>query len=142
VHCNPDGMPRQCLCLYAEIIVSDDQVFCEINFSLEYNPPMPPNTAEIRPPSTGQILGQAITIYRRNFWTFIGIITLVQVPVALLQFLLSLSFYDKTTVSQSADAALHRLVVDGLGPPSASSDSWSTRASGSAGYRYAGTHWR
>jgi Membrane domain of glycerophosphoryl diester phosphodiesterase len=39
----------------------------------------------LRPLHLGELLDQAIRLYRRNFWTFIGIIALVYVPVMILQ---------------------------------------------------------
>ncbi len=44
----------------------------------------------LRPLGMGQLLDQAVRLYRRNFLTFIGIIAIVQIPVALLQFVFSL----------------------------------------------------
>jgi hypothetical protein len=41
---------------------------------------------ELRPLSMGQILDQAFSIYRRNFWTFAGLMAVVQIPLALAQF--------------------------------------------------------
>jgi hypothetical protein len=39
----------------------------------------------LRPLGIGQLLDQAIRLYRRNFFKFIGIIVIVQVPLSLLQ---------------------------------------------------------
>lgn len=44
----------------------------------------------LRPLGLGELLDQAIRLYRRNFLTFIGIIAIVQVPLVLLQLLTSL----------------------------------------------------
>jgi hypothetical protein len=44
----------------------------------------------LRPLSPGEILDQAIRLYRRNFLTFIGIIAMVQVPLTLVQLVFSL----------------------------------------------------
>lgn len=44
---------------------------------------------ELQPRSMGQILDQAIRIYRRNFLRFVGLVAIVQVPLALLQMGLS-----------------------------------------------------
>ncbi len=45
---------------------------------------------QLRPLGIGELLDQAIRLYRRNFLTFIGIIAIVQVPLTLIQLLLSL----------------------------------------------------
>jgi hypothetical protein len=45
--------------------------------------------APLRPLRLGQIIDQAITIYRANFLPFIGIVALVQIPVSLVQFLVA-----------------------------------------------------
>ncbi len=47
---------------------------------------MPP----LRPLGLGELLDQAIRLYRRNFLTFIGIIAIVQIPLTLLQMITSL----------------------------------------------------
>ena len=44
----------------------------------------------LRPLSLGELLDQAIRLYRRNFLKFIGIIAIVQIPLAILQMLASL----------------------------------------------------
>jgi hypothetical protein len=44
----------------------------------------------LRPLGIGELLDQAIRLYRRNFLNFIGIIAVVQIPIGLLQFLISL----------------------------------------------------
>ncbi len=50
---------------------------------------MPPNIAEFRPLTIGQIIDQAITIYRRNFLVFIGIVAVIQIPLSLIQFVVN-----------------------------------------------------
>ena len=44
----------------------------------------------LRPLGIGELLDQSIRLYRRNFLSFIGIIAVVQIPLGLLQFGLSL----------------------------------------------------
>ena len=44
----------------------------------------------LRPLGIGELLDQAIRLYRRNFLSFIGIIAVVQLPLGLLQFVLAL----------------------------------------------------
>lgn len=39
----------------------------------------------LRPRGLGELLDQAVRLYRRHFLTFVGVIALVQVPIALLQ---------------------------------------------------------
>jgi hypothetical protein len=55
----------------------------------------------LRPLTLGELLDQAIRLYRRNFLTFIGIIAVVQVPLMLLQLIpaivLSASMVNATT---------------------------------------------
>ncbi len=47
----------------------------------------------LRPLGLGELLDQAIRLYRRNFLKFIGIIAVVQIPLALLQMLASLLIF-------------------------------------------------
>lgn len=49
---------------------------------------------KLRPLSFGELLDQAIRIYRRNFLTFVGIVALVQIPLTLLQWVLTLTIFD------------------------------------------------
>lgn len=44
----------------------------------------------LRPLGVGELLDQAIRLYRRNFLNFIGIIAVVQIPIGLLQLVFSL----------------------------------------------------
>lgn len=44
----------------------------------------------LRPLGIGELLDQAIRLYRRNFLRYLGIIAVVQIPVGLLQFLIAL----------------------------------------------------
>ncbi len=48
-------------------------------------------TPKLRPMRMGQILDQAARLYRNNFIAFMGIVALVQVPVAIIQLLLNLA---------------------------------------------------
>lgn len=50
----------------------------------------------LRPLGLGELLDQAIRLYRRNFLKFIGIIAVVQVPLALLQLLVSVATLSDT----------------------------------------------
>src|SRR5262245_59145687 len=52
----------------------------------------------LRPLGIGELLDQAIRLYRRNFLSFIGIIAVVQIPLGLLQFGLSLLALQTTGV--------------------------------------------
>jgi hypothetical protein len=45
---------------------------------------------QLRPLGVGELLDQAIRLYRRNFLKFIGIIAIVQIPLSLLQMVTSL----------------------------------------------------
>jgi hypothetical protein len=49
-------------------------------------------TARLRPMSIGDMLDAAFRLYRQHFLTFVGIVALLQVPMALLQFLAQLPY--------------------------------------------------
>jgi hypothetical protein len=49
-----------------------------------------PSLPALRPLGIGELLDQAIRLYRRNFLNFIGIIAVVQIPIGLVQFVFSL----------------------------------------------------
>jgi len=46
---------------------------------------------QLRPQSMGQIMDQAVRLYRRNFVAFVGIVALVQIPLIAAQFLITLT---------------------------------------------------
>lgn len=48
----------------------------------------------LRPLSLGELLDQAIRLYRRNFFKFIGIIAIVQIPVTILTLAVTLLTFD------------------------------------------------
>ncbi|MCP4424404.1 MAG: hypothetical protein GY803_07935, partial [Chloroflexi bacterium] len=48
---------------------------------------------KLRPLSIGELLDQVIRLYRRNFLTFIGIVALVQMPLTLLQWVMTLATF-------------------------------------------------
>ena len=52
--------------------------------------PMP----RLRPLGLGQLLDQAIRLYRQNFFKFIGIVAIVQIPLGLIQLGISLVTLD------------------------------------------------
>lgn len=52
----------------------------------------------LRPLRLVEILDQAVRLYRRNFWKFVGIIAVVQIPITVLTLLVSLP--QLTTLSQ------------------------------------------
>jgi len=62
----------------------------------------------LRPLGVGELLDQAIRLYRRNFLSFIGIIAVVQIPIGLLQ----LAFSLLSAQSLSAVSSFNR-----AGPP-------------------------
>jgi hypothetical protein len=67
----------------------------------------------LRPLGVGELLDQAIRQYRRNFLSFIGILAVVQIPLGLLQFAVSL-----VTLQSAGSLASGRPVPgDGLTPP-------------------------
>ena len=41
----------------------------------------------LRPQTIGQILDRTVRLYRRNFWTFLGIVAIVQIPIMALSLL-------------------------------------------------------
>ncbi|MEN8242343.1 MAG: hypothetical protein ABFS17_10510 [Chloroflexota bacterium] len=51
---------------------------------------------QLRPRSMGELLDQAIRLYRENFITYLGIIGMVQVPISLLSLLLSFLTIEST----------------------------------------------
>lgn len=53
--------------------------------------------SELRPLTLGEILDRAVRLYRHNFINFIGIIALVQVPLSLIQLLVSISTVNNST---------------------------------------------
>ncbi len=60
-------------------------------------------TSELRPMRLVELLDAAFRLYRRNFWTFVGIIALVQIPVSSLSLapsMLMLQGIDSTDMSQ------------------------------------------
>ena len=50
----------------------------------------PTTLPQLRPRSVGELLDQAIRLYRQNFLKFIGIVAVVQIPIGLLQLVASL----------------------------------------------------
>lgn len=50
-------------------------------------------TGAIRPLRMGEILDRAVRLYRRNFLQFVGIVALVQVPVTMVQILISVTTF-------------------------------------------------
>lgn len=72
----------------------------------------------LRPLRLGELLDQAIRLYRRNFVTFIGIIALIYVPLMILQTastaLLTSSFDDLAASSSSGDILTNFAYVGGM----------------------------
>jgi hypothetical protein len=66
---------------------------------------------EFQPRTIGQLLDQAIRLYRNNFWTFTGIIALMQVPFTLIQ--LTLNYF---TVNESGVLRPAITSMEDLGP--------------------------
>jgi hypothetical protein len=54
----------------------------------------------LRPLNLGELLDRAIRLYRQNFFKFIGIVALFQIPYTILQLLLSLSTVNKLNTWQ------------------------------------------
>ena len=52
--------------------------------------------ATLRPLQLGEILDRAVHLYRRNFLQYVGIVAVVQVPIALIQILISLTAFGNT----------------------------------------------
>ena len=57
---------------------------------------------ELRPLRMGELLDQAIRLYRKNFFNFIGIISLVYVPITLLPVFSSLLMYGSLQSAQTS----------------------------------------
>lgn len=71
----------------------------------------------LRPLSLGELLDQAIRLYRRNFLKFIGIIAIVQIPLAILQMLASLlTFGGVFAQAQNPEAVPATDPFSALGP--------------------------
>jgi hypothetical protein len=56
----------------------------------------------LRPMRVGELLDQAIRLYRKNFFTFVGIIALVYIPVSLLPVLSSVLMLDSLNTTTSS----------------------------------------
>lgn len=58
--------------------------------------------ATLRPLTIGQMIDRTVRLYRRNFWTFLGIVALVQVPILVLSLLnISSTFMDMFILLQN-----------------------------------------
>ena len=68
---------------------------------------------DLRPLTLGEILDRAVRLYRRNFANFIGIIALVQVPLSIIQLLLTVYNANKMV---SVPSQFH-LVPANIGKP-------------------------
>jgi hypothetical protein len=78
---------------------------------------MTSTTPQFKPLSLGQILDQAIRIYRKNFFQFIGIIAIVQIPIVLFQLLSSIVMVSGfVNMSDPDNLANANSVTDILGP--------------------------
>lgn len=78
----------------------------------------------LQPLSLGEILDAAIRLYRRNFWLFVGIIALAEIPFLLVQVILPLvytgdaieePFSVRWLVINGANLMVRWLFVDGFG---------------------------
>lgn len=61
-------------------------------------------TPHLRPLRLVEILDQAVRLYRQNFWKFVGIIAVVQIPVTVLTLLLTLLQLPTTTEMQELNS--------------------------------------
>ncbi len=84
------------------------------------------NFAEVNlhPLTLGEILDTAIRLYRRNFWLFVGVITLAEIPLLLVQVVLPLLYTNNASedffslhwwVINGANFVLRWIFVDGIG---------------------------
>lgn len=72
---------------------------------------------KLRPLGMGELLDHAFRLYRRNFFTFIGIIAIVQIPLTLLTLLTSLfTVSDMMTFAETYTGPAPESVWDVLGP--------------------------
>jgi hypothetical protein len=75
----------------------------------------------LRPYSLGELLDQAIRLYRRNFVKFLGIMAIIQVPISLLQLLVSFFvFQGLAEVSMASTPPSEQLIARSLGGGGAS----------------------
>ncbi len=65
----------------------------------------------LSPLSAGQILDRAIRLYRRNFFTFVGIIAVVQVPLSLLSLIASFLGYQSPAVALEEEFYLQQILA-------------------------------
>lgn len=110
---------------------------------------------QLRPLSMGQIMDQAIRLYRRNFVAFVGIVALVQVPILAVQFLITLTLLNADAGSNSLGGLfdlntlltffLSFILVQGLGTAAmtrAVSDNYLGEKTGSLrAFRKIGSSW-
>ncbi|MFP4344164.1 MAG: glycerophosphoryl diester phosphodiesterase membrane domain-containing protein [Anaerolineales bacterium] len=64
----------------------------------------------LRPLSVGQILDRAIRLYRHNFFTFVGIIAVVQVPISLLSLIIALFGYQPPALAFEDEFYLRQIL--------------------------------
>ena len=80
----------------------------------------------LRPLSLGEILDGAIRLYRRNFWLFVGMITLAEIPYLLVQVVFPLIYPQNSSTASDifslrwwlingANFFMRWLFVDGIG---------------------------
>lgn len=66
----------------------------------------------LRPLRLGEILDATLRLYRRNFWLFVGVITLAEIPFLLVQVVLPL-IYTGAKTSEGEIFSLHWWVING-----------------------------
>jgi hypothetical protein len=80
-----------------------------------------PSFANLRPLRLGELLDEAIRLYRRNFLSFIGIVALIQIPLTTLQLLVSLLIanlnlsYTTTYPTYQPESSLDNLLLASAG---------------------------
>lgn len=72
--------------------------------------------APLRPMNIGDLLDQAFRLYRRHFLTFIGITALLQVPLAIVQFVFQLTVGSRALSSWIQSAARLNSIGPGVNP--------------------------
>jgi hypothetical protein len=71
-------------------------------------------TFVLRPMRLVALLDAAFRLYRRNFWTFVGVVALLQIPVSLLGVVPNLMIVDSLGVMESGDMPLSYFLGLGL----------------------------
>ncbi len=78
----------------------------------------------LRPREVGAILDTAVALYRRNFFTYVGIVALMQVPVSLVLTLANIWLLDPATLSRQPRTPAYNASPDALQSYNAAAVAW------------------